>query len=58
MILDQHGICIRVGHLCTQPIMSNNEISSMCRISLYIYNDFNEIDFCLSKISEAINKLK
>ena len=58
MILDQHGICIRVGHLCTQPIMSNNEISSMCRISLYIYNDFDEIDFCISKIIEAINKLK
>tara|TARA_Y100001970_G_C14156371_1_gene815802 strand:- start:53 stop:1249 length:1197 start_codon:yes stop_codon:yes gene_type:complete len=58
MILDQYGICIRVGHLCTQPIMSKHNISSMCRISLYIYNDFDEIDFTVSKIKEAINKLK
>ena len=58
MILNQYGICIRVGHLCAQPIMNQNNISSMSRISLYIYNDFNEIDFVISKIFEAINKLK
>jgi len=58
MILDQYGICIRVGHLCAQPIMEKNQISSMSRISLYIYNDFDEIDFTISKIIEAINKLK
>ena len=58
MILDQYGICIRVGHLCTQPIMLKNNISSMSRISLYIYNDFSEIDFVISKINESINKLK
>ena len=57
MILDQYGICIRVGHLCTQPIMLKNNISSMSRISLYIYNDFSEIDCVISKINEAINKL-
>ena len=57
MILDQYGICIRVGHLCTQPIMLKNNISSMSRISLYIYNDFSEIDYVISKINEAINKL-
>jgi len=57
MILDQYGICIRVGHLCAQPIMLKNNISSMSRISLYIYNDFNEIDFVMSKINEAISKL-
>ena len=58
MILDQYGICIRVGHLCTQPIMLKNNISSMSRISLYIYNDFDEIDFVISKIIAATNKLK
>ena len=58
MILDQYGICIRVGHLCAQPAMSKMEISSLSRISLYIYNDFKEIDFVISKIIEAINKLK
>ena len=57
MILDQYGICIRVGHLCTQPIIKKNKISSMSRISLFIYNDFQEIDFVISKIKEAISKL-
>ena len=56
MILDQYGICIRVGHLCAQPIMLKNNISSMSRISLYIYNDFDEIDFVVSKIIKAIDK--
>ena len=58
VILDQYGICIRVGHLCAQPAMEKIEISSLSRISLYIYNDFDEIDFVISKIIEAINKLK
>ena len=57
MILDQHGICIRVGHLCTQPIMRRNKVSSMSRISVFIYNDFDEIDFVVSKIKDAITKL-
>ena len=58
IILDQYGICIRVGHLCAQPAMRKMGISSLSRISLYIYNDFDEIDFVISKIIEAINKLK
>ena len=57
MILDQYGICIRVGHLCTQPIMRRNKVSSMSRISVFIYNDFDEIDFVVSKIKDAITKL-
>ena len=57
MILDQYGICIRVGHLCTQPIMKKNNISSMARISVFIYNDLEEIDFVVSKIKEAIRKI-
>ena len=58
IILDQYGICIRVGHLCAQPAMEKMEISSLSRISLYIYNDFEEIDFVISKIIDAISKLK
>ena len=58
MILDQYGICIRVGHLCAQPVMEKIHTSSVSRISLYLYNDFDEIDFVISKIIEAINKLK
>ena len=57
MILDQDGICIRVGHLCTQPVMRRNKVSSMSRISVFIYNDFDEIDFVVSKIKDAITKL-
>ena len=49
MILDQYGICIRVGHLCTQPIMLKNNISSMSRISLYIYNDLAKLTMLFLK---------
>ena len=50
-LLDQHGIAIRAGHHCAQPLMKKLGVSSTARASLYLYNTFAEID----KLIEAID---
>ena len=43
-ILNNYGIAIRVGHLCTLPIMDFYKIPALNRGSFNIYNTFEEID--------------
>ncbi len=43
-ILNNYGIAIRTGHLCTMPIMDFYEISAVNRVSFSFYNTFEEID--------------
>lgn len=43
-ILDQHGVAIRAGHHCAQPLMRRFDISSTARASLYFYNTPEDID--------------
>ena len=42
--LDIHGIAVRTGHHCTQPIMKFYDINSTVRISVSIYNTYENID--------------
>jgi cysteine desulfurase/selenocysteine lyase len=51
-IMDSHGIAIRAGHHCTQPVMDFYKIPATVRASFAIYNDKNDID----KLIEAIRK--
>jgi cysteine desulfurase/selenocysteine lyase len=51
-IMDSHGIAIRAGHHCTQPVMDFYNIPATARASFAIYNDKNDID----KLIEAIRK--
>ncbi|WP_395479968.1 cysteine desulfurase SufS [Candidatus Curculioniphilus buchneri] len=44
--LDQYGIAIRTGHLCAMPLMAYFKVPSMCRASLAIYTNYDDID-CL-----------
>jgi len=43
-ILDRHGIAVRAGHHCAQPLMHRYDVASMARASVYLYNTHNEID--------------
>jgi cysteine desulfurase/selenocysteine lyase len=51
-IMDSHGIAVRAGHHCTQPVMDFYNIPATARASFAIYNDKNDID----KLIEAIRK--
>ena len=56
-LLAQQNIFIRSGHHCAQPIMDRLNISSSNRLSLYIYNDFEDIDRFIIGIKKSIQLL-
>ncbi|MCU7556353.1 cysteine desulfurase [Macrococcus capreoli] len=51
--LDSHGIAIRAGHHCAQPLMKWLNQSSTARASFYIYNTKDEIDTFVQSLKET-----
>ncbi len=43
-ILASHGVAVRAGHHCAQPLMSHMGVNATCRMSLYFYNTEEDID--------------
>lgn len=43
-VLDTHGIAIRAGHHCCQPLMRHFEASATARASFYLYNTEEDVD--------------
>ena len=43
-ILDRHGVAIRAGHHCAQPLMRRLDVPATARASVYLYNTHAEID--------------
>lgn len=54
-ILDQSGIAVRSGHLCTQPLHQALGVSASIRASPYIYNTMDDIDRFVSSLEDTIN---
>lgn len=52
-ILDSFGIAIRSGHHCAQPFGAHLHVEASNRISFYIYNTLDEVDYFLSKLPEV-----
>jgi len=53
-ILDSFGIAIRAGHHCCMPLHLKLNIPASCRVSFYIYNSKNEINFLVKKLEYII----
>ena len=53
-VLDEDGIAIRAGHHCVQPMHAKLMIPATARISLYIYNDEDDIE----KLIQSMKKTK
>ncbi len=53
-IMDKHGVAIRTGHHCTQPIMDFYEIPATARASFGIYNSKQDIDRMINSIEKTI----
>jgi len=49
-VLDHHGVAIRAGHHCTQPLMRTLGVSGTARASFYIYNTPEEVDVLLEAL--------
>jgi cysteine desulfurase/selenocysteine lyase len=52
-VLDQHGVCIRAGHHCAQPLMRRLNVPATARASVYVYNDASDIDALVAGIQAA-----
>jgi cysteine desulfurase/selenocysteine lyase len=57
-ILDKHGIAVRTGHHCTEPIMDFFKIPGTVRASLAIYNTPEEIDKLVTAVKKAVLLLR
>lgn len=51
--LDEKGICIRAGHQCTQLLLQKLDTYSVARVSIYLYNTKEEIDFFIKTLKET-----
>jgi cysteine desulfurase/selenocysteine lyase len=49
-ILDQHGVAVRAGHHCAQPVMHRYDLPATTRASFYVYNDLDDI----GRLTDAI----
>ena len=43
-IIDSHGVAVRAGHHCAQPLMDRFELAATARASLGMYNNKSDID--------------
>lgn len=43
-ILDQHGVAVRTGHHCTQPLLARLGVSATVRASFSIYNTAKDVE--------------
>jgi len=55
-VLDQHGVAVRVGNHCAQPLMDKLGIAGAVRASLGVYNDRDDID-ALAAAVEACREM-
>lgn len=51
-LADHHGIALRGGHHCTQPLMRKLGVPSTARASFYFYNTRDEIDRLIVALQE------
>lgn len=52
-VLDDHGVCIRVGHHCAWPAHRALGAQSTARASFYLYNTKKEVDAFIAAIKAA-----
>lgn len=58
-ILDQHGIAVRTGHHCAQPVMDRFGVPATTRASFAMYNTREEVDALvagLEKVREIFDR--
>ncbi|KAG0584054.1 hypothetical protein KC19_3G181300 [Ceratodon purpureus] len=51
----QHGIAVRSGHHCTQPLHRYLGINASARASLYFYNTTDEVDTFIKGLKDTID---
>ena len=52
-ILDGHGIAVRAGHHCAQPVMQRFDLPATTRASFSVYNDLDDVERLIDGIRDA-----
>ncbi len=52
-LVDTHGVAIRTGHGCNQPLMRRLGVPGVCRASFYVYNTQEEVDILIEALKGA-----
>ena len=52
-ILDRHGVAVRAGHHCAQPLMDRLQIAATARASFGVYTTTAEIDRLVDGLEDA-----
>lgn len=53
-ILDRHGVAVRVGHHCAQPVMQRFEVPATVRASFALYNTRQDVDRLIDGLHRVI----
>ena len=52
-VLDTHGVAIRTGHHCAQPVMAALDVPATARASFYLYNTNEEVDALVEALEQT-----
>ncbi|UBI06151.1 cysteine desulfurase [Corynebacterium falsenii] len=52
-VVDDDGVCIRVGHHCAWPVHTCMGVQATARASFYVYNEPAEVDALVAAIKKA-----
>jgi cysteine desulfurase/selenocysteine lyase len=57
-ILDEHGVALRGGHHCAQPLHEHFDLAGTSRASIALYNTDADIDALLDGLGSAVRRLR
>ena len=52
-VLDEHGVAVRAGHHCAQPLHAALGVRASVRASFYLYNDHDDVARLIDALHEA-----
>ena len=52
-ILDHHGVAIRTGQHCAEPLMRRLGVAATARASFALYNDLDDVEHLVHAIGKA-----
>ncbi|UCF98339.1 MAG: cysteine desulfurase, partial [Spirochaetaceae bacterium] len=55
-LLDQAGIAVRAGGHCAHPLIRRLGVQGAVRVSFYVYNTIEEIDFFLQTLQDIVTR--
>ena len=56
-IVDTHGVCVRAGHHCAQPLMRRLGVPATTRASFGVYNTREDVHLLLEAVADARERM-